>query len=295
MLHIWESITETHSPYEYVSRSRSELGWVFISCHPPGEWENIWEKEKLYKDSLEKKLYWKFPLIWYGKSDLTMIEQKMSLPPNSLKKISIGENVSEANQIHLEDMTFAIISWSAYDIRENLSFKDRLFELIRIIYEHKVPLLGICFWHQAISAALIGDHMIEDLKEIQVWAHNIYLLKDYIYWDWTSFNVTSFNKQIVKDVTEDSLPEWASILAKDRKGSIQAISRGEKSLWIQFHPEQQNGFLLQTEIFKDYLYKHWYDDAKIFQLQKDILDKLKETNDNGEIVLKDFLSKAMTR
>ena len=51
-----------------------------------------------------------------------------------------------------------LITGGRYSVFEDLDWQHKLFDFIRLIYSNNIPLLGICYGHQAIAHAL-GGHV----------------------------------------------------------------------------------------------------------------------------------------
>ena len=49
-----------------------------------------------------------------------------------------------------------LITGGKYSVFENLGWQHKLFDLIRAIYNKNIPIIGICYGHQAIAHALGG-------------------------------------------------------------------------------------------------------------------------------------------
>ena len=49
-----------------------------------------------------------------------------------------------------------LITGGKYSVFENLDWQHKLFDLIRAIYDKNIPVIGVCYGHQAIAHALGG-------------------------------------------------------------------------------------------------------------------------------------------
>ena len=130
-----------------------------------------------------------------------------------------------------------IITGSAFGVYENHSWIKHLFKVIKKIVQYRVPLLGICFGHQAIAQAL-GGHVIKSSKGWGIGIKEIKTTKSKSFFgDFNKLNLIFFHQdQVVK------LPKKAELLASNEFCNIASFSLGDKVLTLQAHPEFNQDF-----------------------------------------------------
>ena len=133
-----------------------------------------------------------------------------------------------------------LITGSSYGVYENHSWIKKLFEVIKKIVHFKIPLLGICFGHQAIAQAL-GGQVIKSSKGWGIGVKEITIKKHCcILGNFKKINLIFFHQdQVVK------LPQNAELIAGNSFCNISSFSIGDSVLALQAHPEFNKDFSLK--------------------------------------------------
>lgn len=172
--------------------------------------------------------------------------------PKAEKKLSTLER-EEASKLYLpesvEDFAAIVITGSPFTARPRekggklfiAEWKNELLQFIHAAYEHKIPILGICFGEQALAEALGG-------KVVQMRSKEGEYVKERA-WGKIKRAPGSVNDPVMKGLPSEfiapeshedvvaRLPEGAILLAENSYG-VQGFRIGDA--WgFEFHPERK--------------------------------------------------------
>lgn len=111
-----------------------------------------------------------------------------------------------------------------------------LFGFVRQTVEKKVPLLGVCFGHQAMAAAL-GGTVERNRRGQELGTVEVELTADGAADPYFQGVPRRFLAQASHDDHVVALPPGARLLATNAHSEVQACRFNEMSLGVQFHPE----------------------------------------------------------
>jgi len=135
----------------------------------------------------------------------------------------------------------ALITGSPASTRSGAAWVDRLFELIRDMHARRMPVMGVCFGHQAIALALggaVGDNP-------GGWAHGLLHAELRARPEWTGDlpDVVRLYGSHKEQVTR--LPEGATPLARSEGCPIAGFAIGRHIYTTQHHPEMSKAFIAE--------------------------------------------------
>ena len=141
---------------------------------------------------------------------------------------------------NLNDYNAFIITGSAYGVYENHTWIHKLFQVIKQIVGLKIPLLGVCFGHQAIAQAL-GGQVTKSSKGWGIGIKEISTLKHYSpLGAIQKLDLIFFHQdQVIR------LPKKAQLIAQNSFCEIASFSLGKHVFTLQAHPEFNKDFSLQ--------------------------------------------------
>lgn len=133
----------------------------------------------------------------------------------------------------------ALITGSPASARSGAGWTLRLFDLIRAAHAARLPLMGVCFGHQAIALALggaVGDNP-------GGWAHGLLHARMLARPDWARDlpDVVRLYGSHSEQVTR--APEGATILAGSEGCPIAGFALGQHIYTTQHHPEMDRDFI----------------------------------------------------
>ena len=134
-----------------------------------------------------------------------------------------------------------IITGSAFGVYDEEEWITKLLIKIRDIYKKNIPLVGICFGHQAIAEALGG----KVIKSTKGWGVGIKQMKFNVNKPW--INPPIINLKLIYSHQDQviKLPKNSQILSGDDFCPISSFSIKNKVFTLQGHPEFKNDFALK--------------------------------------------------
>ncbi|WP_074410264.1 MULTISPECIES: type 1 glutamine amidotransferase [Aquimarina] len=162
---------------------------------------------------------------------------KQCLPQNiEVSSLYIDTEASFPDDLIKTAFTHVIHTGSALSITENAPFTKKVIDYIQKINAKGIWQMGICYGHQLLCKALVGDHVVRSSPN-----------GFEVGWEQVSFTNTAKNflkvreQEIVWQHHFDEvieLPKDSEILATNTHTKIQAyINYERKLLGTQFHPE----------------------------------------------------------
>ena len=184
----------------------------------------------------------------------------------SVSSLFIDTEKSFPDDLINHDFTHVIHSGSALSITETAPFVEKAMNCIRKIRDKGVSQMGICYGHQLVCRALVGDQAVRSSPNgLEAGWSRVTFAKNAM----TALGVRESEmvwQHHFDEVTE--LPEGSELLATNSHSSIQAfINYGQCLFGTQFHPEidEETGnkiFLKDRELLE----KHHYNvDAMVKQ------------------------------
>jgi len=185
---------------------------------------------------------------------------KRWLPENS-QVISYFINTEKSFPNNLTDQGFShvIHSGSSLSITKLAPFTEKAGKYIRYCYQNRIAQFGICYGHQLICKALVGEQAVRSSpKGMEAGWQRVQL---------TAAGIETFGVKEYEHVWQHhfdeviALPKGSVLLATNGHSQIQAfVNSGRRLLGTQFHPEfdRETGNKM-FEQDKALLKKHGYD------------------------------------
>ena len=127
-----------------------------------------------------------------------------------------------------------IISGSLQSVYDQAPWMQKLQSFIQRCHQRNLPVLGLCFGHQILAAAMGGK--VENLDIWEFGVHPIYLANQAQDHPWLQGLPAQFETLQVHQDHVSTLPPEATSLASSEKTPHQIFSLGSL-MGVQFHPE----------------------------------------------------------
>jgi GMP synthase-like glutamine amidotransferase len=140
----------------------------------------------------------------------------------------------------LEDVEAVLVTGSAAGVYEQFPWMNPLLNFIQRVAARRIPLIGVCFGHQAVAKAL-GGHVD---KSDRGWGLGRHLYDVCEHPDWMGdFSGETFSLGVSHQDQVQSLPPGASVVAQSDFTPYAVLDYGDvPAISFQGHPEFSRGF-----------------------------------------------------
>ena len=131
-----------------------------------------------------------------------------------------------------------VVTGSAASVLDGIPWVQRVLRLIQEAAARRVPVLGVCFGHQAIAQALVGDGAVRRAERPEVGWHRIEVLQPDPLFAAAGREFTTFLSHVDEVVDGVVRPGGLAVLARSQDCAVQALRMPAAPIWgVQFHPE----------------------------------------------------------
>jgi len=158
----------------------------------------------------------------------------------------------------LETFTHLIISGSELSASQTNTWDDKLYEVIHSFMEDEKPVLGICYGHQMLAKAILGETACRRAIRPEFGWMRFPQKENPLF---SGLDDPVFYTSHLDEVTH--LPDSFEILAWSKDCSVQAFQVRERNMWgVQFHPEMSHAdgsksltaYFIEHPEMKEYLH-----------------------------------------